>query len=60
MKKCGSCDVYFCSKTCQKRAWPQHKLVCGENRDVQSTDEGIGNKSQKNKRSRGKRPKPKR
>jgi hypothetical protein len=28
---CGSCkDTYYCSKECQKKARPEHKLVCAK------------------------------
>ena len=28
-KLCGGCKVtYYCCRSCQKRAWPQHKPVC--------------------------------
>ena len=28
-KLCGGCKmVYYCSRSCQKRAWPQHKAYC--------------------------------
>ena len=28
-KLCGGCKLtYYCSRSCQKRAWPQHKPVC--------------------------------
>ena len=28
-KLCGGCKiVYYCSRSCQKRAWPQHKACC--------------------------------
>lgn len=28
-KVCGGCKMtYFCSRSCQKRAWPQHKQLC--------------------------------
>lgn len=30
-KVCGGCKfVYFCSRSCQKKAWRQHKSVCTE------------------------------
>lgn len=29
LRKCSGCDwVWYCSKTCQKAAWPHHKRVC--------------------------------
>eukprot|EP01099_Mayorella_cantabrigiensis_P009023 TRINITY_DN962_c0_g1_i1.p1 TRINITY_DN962_c0_g1~~TRINITY_DN962_c0_g1_i1.p1 ORF type:complete len:516 (-),score=120.40 TRINITY_DN962_c0_g1_i1:218-1765(-) len=29
--RCGKCKVVrYCSADCQKKAWPQHKLVCGK------------------------------
>ncbi|KAI0050361.1 hypothetical protein FA95DRAFT_1514086 [Auriscalpium vulgare] len=31
LKICCYCrEAYYCSKTCQKEHWPQHKLVCGK------------------------------
>ena len=30
-QKCGRCkDAYYCSKQCQKEAWPAHKPICNE------------------------------
>ena len=29
-KLCGGCKLtYYCCRSCQKRAWPQHKPICG-------------------------------
>lgn len=29
LKRCSVCKaVYYCSKECQNKAWPQHKLIC--------------------------------
>ena len=29
MRKCARCRIaYYCSRECQKRAWPDHKQVC--------------------------------
>ena len=31
MKKCGGCmTVSYCSRECQRRAWPNHKTICSE------------------------------
>ena len=38
LQKCGRCkDAYYCSKECQKKAWPAHKPVC--NASVKSKED---------------------
>ena len=28
-KKCSRCkNIRYCSKTCQKKHWPEHKVIC--------------------------------
>jgi hypothetical protein len=34
--RCGSCQTCrYCSKECQKKAWPAHKLLCKTVKDFQ-------------------------
>ncbi|EPT01197.1 hypothetical protein FOMPIDRAFT_97177 [Fomitopsis schrenkii] len=38
MRKCGGCGVdKYCSKQCQKAAWPVHKQICKLNRETHDT-----------------------
>ncbi|KAI0741566.1 hypothetical protein C8Q80DRAFT_1123435 [Daedaleopsis nitida] len=40
LKRCSGCElVMYCSKECQRRAWPEHKAVC---RSKPTEDSGSG------------------
>ena len=34
--KCGACDVHFCSRSCQREVWREHKAECGVGESLDS------------------------
>ncbi|KDQ07502.1 hypothetical protein BOTBODRAFT_180681 [Botryobasidium botryosum FD-172 SS1] len=42
LKKCSSCHLdEYCSRECQKNAWPRHKALCKRNTTAQQIGKGI-------------------
>ena len=27
-QRCSNCQIYYCSKNCQRKHWPEHKKEC--------------------------------